>query len=84
MYDTVLVPCPKCGQEEGFQTKSGPRMLNNYRLVTAPLEVLVDINRHAPYTCSNCGIDFEVQIQHMAIPVPYRKRGEDNGEETVE
>ena len=23
MYDTILVPCPKCGTKEEFQSKSG-------------------------------------------------------------
>lgn len=54
VYDTVEVPCPKCGKIEYFQSKSGERLMENYTLQNVPDDVLIDINRHAPYRCKNC------------------------------
>lgn len=59
-YDTVMVPCPTCGNREPFQTKSGECLLREYDLEKAPMEVLWDVNRHAPYDCSACGAKFWV------------------------
>jgi len=53
-YDTVEVPCPECGKIEYFQSKSGERMMENYTLQNVPDDVLVDVNRHAPYKCRDC------------------------------
>lgn len=60
MYDTVWVPCPECGEKSGFQTKSGPCLLREYELDAAPLDVLLDVNRHAPNQCEKCGTLFQV------------------------
>lgn len=59
MYDTVMVPCPKCGAKAEFQSKSGQCRLDVYELDEAPADVLYDVNRHAPATCE-CGTKFEV------------------------
>lgn len=61
MYDTVMVPCPNCGEESGFQSKSGDCVLGHYFLEDCPNDVLVNINRHSPCKCE-CGIYFEVDI----------------------
>ena len=60
IYDTVLVPCPKCGGVEYAQSKSGECELKDYALDDAPLDVLVDVNRHAPFQCERCSTVFEV------------------------
>jgi hypothetical protein len=62
-YDTVLVPCPKCGEMEDFQSKGGDCFLAVYDLDKAPVEVLSDVNRHAPVTCEKCGTVFGVMIK---------------------
>lgn len=77
MYDTVLVPCPKCGTPEHFQTKSGPCGLITYELHNAPDDVLLDVNRHAPYTCRNCRTRFEVQLQVTYVSVVAESPGHD-------
>lgn len=61
MYDTIIVPCPNCGEEQGFQSKSGQCILRNYILEDCPDDALEDVNRHSPYEC-DCGIKFEVDI----------------------
>src|SRR5438132_589581 len=63
MFDTIMVPCPQCGKEEGFQTKSGPCQLEIYVLATAPADALQDVNRHAPQQCDNCGTWFAVEFR---------------------
>lgn len=60
-YDTVMVPCPTCGNREPFQSKSGECLLENYNLEEAPDHVLGDVNRHAPYDCQKCGALFYVK-----------------------
>lgn len=59
MYDTVLVPCPVCFRETGFQSKSGECLMDDFKLEAAPEDVLVDVNRHAPQRCF-CRIWFKV------------------------
>ena len=60
MFDSVVVNCPKCGEETEFQSKSGDCFLNVFTLEDCPNDVFSDINRHSPYKCS-CGIFFEVE-----------------------
>jgi hypothetical protein len=61
MFDTIWVKCPKCGEESGFQSKSGDCILGDYTLENCPDDVMVDANRHSPYTC-DCGTIFKVDI----------------------
>ena len=75
LFDTVMVPCPTCGTRMGFQSKGGPCRLKTYELEDAPSDVLSNVNRHSPHTCSNCGAQFAVHskairhISHLGIPV---------------
>lgn len=62
-YDTINVPCPKCGTKSGFQTKSGRCTLAEYELNEAPADVMEDVMRHGPATCLSCGTIFGVQFQ---------------------
>lgn len=62
MYDTVMVPCPRCGARAEFQSKSGDCELATYSLDDAPDDVLLDVNRHSPLTCGKCGVLFGVEI----------------------
>lgn len=61
MYDIVIVPCPKCGTNEYFQSKSGYCELSLVDLKDCPNDILIDVNRHSPYNCG-CGIIFEVDL----------------------
>ena len=62
-FDIVKVPCPKCGAVAEFQSKGGQCMLEEYDLENAPADVLMDINRHSPYTCRCCSTEFEVDVK---------------------
>lgn len=60
MFDSVWVPCPKCGEVNEFQSKSGECTLASYDLHNAPSDVMTNINRHAPITCHKCKTRYEV------------------------
>lgn len=62
MFDSVWVPCPRCGKRHEAQSKGGECELMQYELSNAPIEVLLDVNRHAPFTC-DCGEKFQVRVQ---------------------
>jgi hypothetical protein len=57
-YDTVNVPCPRCGKINGFQSKGGECRLEEYSLSEAPIDVLSDVNRHT--TICECGTEYKV------------------------
>lgn len=72
MYDTIFVPCPKCGTKSEFQSKSGDCLLDVYNLSNCPDDVLQDVNRHAPNMCKNkdCRTYFSVDIKkRIAVEV---------------
>ena len=66
MFDTVWVNCPKCNEENGFQSKSGDCILANYTLDDCPDDVLQNINRHSPMEC-DCGCKYEIDIINKTI-----------------
>ncbi len=61
MFDSITVSCPSCGKEQRTQSKSGPCRLDDYELDTAPINVLLDANRYAPFKCP-CGALFKVKL----------------------
>lgn len=61
MFDSVWVKCPKCNEENEFQSKSGECDLSNYTLENCPDDVLSNVNRHSPVEC-DCGCKYEVDI----------------------
>lgn len=63
MFDTVLVSCPNCRHKEQFQTKSGECTLREIDLEECPVDMLLDINRHSPHTCEQCGTQFKVEFE---------------------
>lgn len=69
MYDTVIVPCPKCGEESEFQSKGGDCILAEYTLQNCPQDVLSDVNRHSPNTCDRCGTQFMVGLKEVTLLV---------------
>lgn len=62
MYDTVWVKCPKCHEENSFQSKSGDCLLIDYTLEDCPDDVMANVNRHSPCECDNCGLFYEVDV----------------------
>ena len=69
MFDSVFVPCPKCKTKQEFQTKSGDCILGRYTLKNAPMDVMLDINRHSPYICRSCGTKFKVDENSNSVEV---------------
>lgn len=67
MYDSVNVPCPKCGNLSEFQSKGGCCLLRCYNLENCPDDVLSDVNRHAPNQCDICGDWFNVDIDNRKV-----------------
>lgn len=62
-YDTVIVKCPQCGEPESFQSKSGLCCFDAYSLDECPADILLDVSRHAPYSCYKCGTKFWVEYE---------------------
>ncbi len=62
VYDTVLIPCPKCGELYNAQSKSGECTLQVYDFNNAPPDVMANVNRHAPFICFNCNAVFHVEF----------------------
>lgn len=69
MFDTVMVPCPRCGERSEFQSKSGDCLLQVYNLELCPQDVLGDVNRYAPNTCRKCGTKFQIELRPCVVSV---------------
>lgn len=69
MFDSVMVPCPECGERSEFQSKSGDCTLAVYDLEVCPPDILGDVNRHSPNVCSKCSTVFQVDIKITAQSV---------------
>jgi len=63
MFDSVMVACPACKEEQEFQSKGGECFLHVYSLEECPDDVLSDINRHSPVKCG-CGTLFGVDVEY--------------------
>ena len=61
-YDSILLPCPKCGEIYEAQSKSGACLLEIYDFKDTPTDVMENVNRHAPFTCFGCGTIFKVEF----------------------
>lgn len=68
MFDTVMVPCPTCGEQAEFQSKGGKCLLETFTLEEAPDDVLLDVNRHSPVRCSKCKTQFGVAVEGQLAP----------------
>ena len=75
MYDSVVVPCPKCLCNVEFESNADVCQLKEFKLTTAPPDVLLDIiNR--PQRCSACGQWVALVDPHFppgAVPEPAPK-----------
>lgn len=67
MFDTVYLPCAKCGGLVGFQSKSGECILGEYTLKDCPPEVLAGAAGR-PYNiqCASCKAYLEVEVHVSA------------------
>lgn len=62
MFDSVWVPCPKCGERHEFQSKAGDCGCHSYTLETAPQIVLFDISGEQRVYCDKCDSVFLLNI----------------------
>ena len=67
LYDTILIPCPKCSHIHHAQSKSGDCSMNVFEIENAPVDVMGDVNRHAPFTCEVCRCVFSVEFPNPKI-----------------
>ena len=77
MYDSIRVPCPKCGHEDYFQTKGGDCIGGVFTLTDAPADVLSDVNRHSPHQCEKCDTWFSVDPATWRPYVDTARTGDD-------
>ena len=67
-YDTVKIPCPKCGTRYKKQSKAGDCGMATYGLHDEPVKILADI-ADEKMQCGQCGAYFELQIMIGVMPV---------------
>jgi len=73
VYDEVKVPCPKCGELYYAQSKGGDSCMMTYALNDCPIEVLCDVNRHAPFECTNCKTNFKVKLEITPSVIKFKE-----------
>jgi hypothetical protein len=73
MFDSVMVPCPRCGTRHEFQSKSGECTLAEFLLENAPDDVLEGIDDVRLHTCTRCGASFRVVLGTEPPEPPRRK-----------
>jgi hypothetical protein len=72
-FDSVMVPCPKCGEFSEFQSKGGDCLQRCFVLgkEEIPADVLSDVNRHVyrdgPFACRQCGTKFAVNVDLLLV-----------------
>ena len=68
-YNTIIAKCPKCGEENEFQTKSGDCSMSIFPLEDAPDADMLDSNRHTPCPCIKCDVElvFEYTVQKISV-----------------
>lgn len=68
-YNTILARCPRCGEENEFQTKGGDCSLSSFTIDEAPGADMLDSNRHAPRPCIKCGVElwFEYTVEKIHV-----------------
>lgn len=55
MFDSVIVPCPKCNEDQiEFQSKAGKCELVDYSVQSVPMEIALDIDNTSE-SCRTCG-----------------------------
>lgn len=54
MFDSVMIRCPKCGEQVEFQSKAGPCNLERYDQTCVPIEVAKSIEGDSE-SCGGCG-----------------------------
>ena len=63
VYNSLIVPCPRCREPVEFQTHAGPYGMHTYNLDDAPAAVIVDIAEEPAQRCDECGLAFKITIE---------------------
>ena len=66
MYDTINIPCPKCGATVDIQSKGGDCLLRNFTTDTAPVDVILGLKNHGYLDqCDKCGVYLKVVVEEQ-------------------
>ena len=71
-FDSVWVPCPRCGNKTQYQTKVGICALDHYDLSTAPDNMLADIADPPggeATMCKGCGAHYKLIVKCIATVI---------------
>jgi hypothetical protein len=61
MFDSVIAPCPKCGEDLEWQSKAGECLLNRYPVTMVPMEIAADVDKEWAY-CEACKESFQLRL----------------------
>ena len=53
-YNEIVIPCPKCGHINYFQSKGGDCSLSIYSIQDAPIEDIAYLVDDSSLFCDNC------------------------------
>ena len=63
-FNTILVPCPKCGHKQGVQSKAGSCEMNELEIHEANLAELQDVVDE-DIVCMGCGRELNVNVRPL-------------------
>lgn len=67
LYDSVWIPCPRCGHEVEFQSKAGRCEMAEYTLATVPPSIAGDVSDDVSQC--ECGASVKILAQVVLTPV---------------
>ena len=67
MFDTLSVPCPRCGKEIEYQSKAGDCTLADYNLSNVPASIAGDVNGEVEQC--ECGAEVKLLVQAVVTPL---------------
>lgn len=80
-FNTILIPCPRCGEKYDYQSKSGSCSFTTETIEDAELEDIVEASNNV-LSCGNCNASFklhtkfEIEIYECKDVEKKRKRAE--------
>lgn len=60
-FNTVTIPCPKCGREEKVQSKAGDCTMTTQSYRNADVDDMVAVAKNE-FQCPDCGTHFRLQL----------------------
>ena len=70
-YDTILFPCPDCGELYSVQSKADDG-LRTFHMGNAPAYIVIDAAEQVPWVCKKCHKMFGVKIHLDIKTVPWK------------